>query len=257
MRRLSLIAAMLVASTQQAGSQVTPTPAPLRPEISASGRGEIRLAPDYAYVTIGVTTQSPSARETASKNAEKIAAVIAALRAAGLTEQQITTSGYSLTQVYEYPKNQQPRLTGFTARNTVRADVRRLDDVGKVMDAAINAGATDIASIQFLASSTEEARRTALADAVRQAHTDADVMARGAGGTLRRLISMGSSGVSVPIMIRGMSSGAQLESVTVASSGGYAVPAYSPPPPPTPVNPGELIVVAQVFTRWEFVPGQR
>jgi len=220
------------------------------PEITASGRGEVRLAPDFAYVTIGVTTQSPSAVETASKNAERIAAVISALRALGLTQQQVVTSGYNLTQIYEYPKNQQPRLSGFSARNTVRAEVRRLDDVGKVIDAAITAGATDITSIQFLASSTDEARRTALSDAVRQARADAEVMARGAGGTLGRLISMNSSGVSVPIMLRG----ASLESVQVTASG--AVVGMGAPPPPTPVNPGELIVWAQVFSRWEFVPSR-
>jgi len=234
---------------------VNPAPPPLRPEITATGRGEIRLAPDYAYVTIGVTTQSPSAVETASKNAERIAAVIRSLHAAGLTDQEIVTSGYTLTQVYEYPKNQQPRLSGFSARNTVRAEVRHLDDVGKVIDAAITAGATDVASIQFLASSTEDARKTALADAVRQARADAEVMARGAGGTLGRLISMNSSGVSVPIMIRGTS--AQLESVVLTSAGGYAGMPAAAPPPPTPVNPGELIVAAQVFSRWEFVPTSR
>lgn len=257
MLRASFTAVLLFASSQAVVSQVPSSSLPPRPEITAAGRGEIRLAPDYAYVTIGVTTQSPSAVETASKNAEKIAAVISALRAAGLTQQQITTSGYSLTQVYEYPKNQPPRLSGFSARNTVRADVRRLDDVGRVMDAAINAGATDIASIQFLASSTEQARQTALADAVRQARADADVMARGAGGSLGRLISMSSGGVTVPIMLRGANTG-QLESVMVTSAGGYAgMPASAPPPPPTPVNPGELIVVAQVFSRWEFVEGSR
>lgn len=218
------------------------------PEITASGRGEVRLAPDFAYVTIGVTTQSPSAVETASKNAERIAAVISALRALGLTQQQVVTSGYNLTQVYEYPKNQQPRLSGFSARNTVRAEVRRLDDVGKVIDAAITAGATDIASIQFLASNTDDARRTALADAVRQARADAEVMARGAGGALGRLISMNSSGVSVPIMLRG----ASLENVQL-TSGMAAMPAAAPP---TPVNPGDLIVWAQVFSRWEFVPSR-
>ena len=255
MIRVSFVGALLFAVAQTVGSQVPAVSPPLRPEITASGRGEVRLAPDYAYVTIGVTTQSPSAVETASKNSDRTAAVINALRSIGLTQQQIVTSGYSLTQVYEYPKNQQPRLSGFSARNTVRAEVRRLDDVGKVIDAAITSGATDVASIQFLASSTEEARRNALADAVRQARADADVMARGAGGSLGRLISMNSSGVSVPIMIRGASTG-QLESVTLSGAAEYSgmgAAAPPPPPPPTPVNPGELIVVAQVFSRWEFV----
>lgn len=251
MSRLPFVIALVFASAQTLGSQAVPESPPTHPEITAIGRGEVRLAPDYAYVTIGVTTQSPSAVETASKNAEKSTAVVNALRSIGLTQQQIVTPGYSLTQVYEYPKNQQPRLTGFSARNTVRAEVRHLDDVGKVIDAAINAGATDIASIQFLASSTEEARRTALADAVRQARADAEVMARGAGGTLGRLISMNSSGVSVPMLVRGMST-TQLEGAVFTASG-----MASPQPPPTPVNPGELIVTAQVFSRWEFVAGTR
>ncbi len=161
-----------------------------------------------------------------------------------MTDQQVVTSGYNLTQTYDYPKNQPPRVSGFSARNTIRAEVRRLDDLGKVIDAAINAGATDVSSIQYLASSTDEARRNALSTAVQQARSDAEVMARAAGGRLGRLISVSSSGVSQPIAIRG----ATLESVTVTAAGGYAGP-------PTPINPGELNVVAFVFTRWEFVSG--
>ena len=225
-------------------SQAATTPSPREPEITASGRGEVRLSPDYAYVVIGITTQSPSAVQTASQNAAKVAATVSALRALGLTEQQIVTSGYNLTQIYEYPKNQPPRVNGFTARNAIRAEVRRLDDVGKVIDAAINAGATDVSSIQFLASNTEEARRTALSSAVQQARSDAEVMARAAGGRLGRLISVNSTGVSQPIAIRG----ATMDGVLTSAAGGYVGP-------PTPINPGELNVVAFVFTRWEFVGG--
>ena len=244
-RSVSAILGLLLGSSVVSLAQTqAPSPSPREPEITANGRGEVRLAPDYAYVTVGVTTQSPSAVETASQNAAKVAAIISALRALGLTEQQVTTSGYNLTQIYEYPKNQQPRLSGFTARNAIRAEVRHLDDLGKVIDAAINAGATDVSSVQFLASSTDQARRTALADAVKQARSDADVMARAAGGSLGRLISVNTSGVSQPIAIRGNT----FESVQVTAaglSGGM----------PTPIAPGELNVIAMVFTRWEFVPG--
>ena len=216
------------------------------PEVTASGRGEVRLAPDYAYVLIGVTTLSPSAGQTASQNAAKVSAIISALHSLGLTDQQVVTSGYNLTQTYEYPKNQQPRVKGFSARNTIRAEVRRLDDVGKVIDAAINSGATDISSIQFLASSTDQARRTALSDAVKQARNDADAMARAAGGALGRLISISSSGVSQPIALRGYA----LENAVVTAGGSAAMM------PPTPINPGELSVAAMVFARWEFVPSR-
>ena len=244
MRFVGAIAGLLLGSPGISIAQVTPaSPSPREPEITTSGRGEVHLSPDYAYVIVGVTTQSPSAVQTASQNAAKVAAVVGALKALGLTEQQVTTAGYNLTQYYEYPKNQPPRLAGFTARNILRAEVRRLDDLGKVIDAAINAGATDVSSIQYLASNTDEARRTALSTAVQQARNDAEVMARAAGGRLGRLIAVSSSGVLQPIMLRG----ASLEGNAMLTGSSQAMP--------TPINPGELNVVSTVFTRWEFIGG--
>ena len=218
------------------------SPSPREPELTTWGRGEVKLAPNYASVLFGVVTQSSSAIETASENARKIAAILNALRGLGLTDQQATTSGYTLNQTYDYPKNQPAKLTGFAARNTIRAEIRRLDDVGKVIDAAIQAGATDVTSIQFLPSAADDARRTALAEAVKQARADADAMARAAGGSLGRLISIGSAGVSQP-------GTTYLQSAVLTSGGMASVP------PVTPVVPGEISVVAQVFTRWEFVGG--
>jgi len=222
----------------------SPTASAREPEITAGGRGEVRLAPSYAYVLVGVTTQSQNAGETASENASRTAATISAMRALGLTEQQVTTSGYSLSPTYEYPKNSQPKLAGFTARNTVRAEVRHLEDLGKVIDAAVSAGATDISSIQFLASSTVDARQNALAEAVKNAREEAAAIARAAGGTLGRLIAVNSGGITQP-GYREAYQGVMLTSSSMAPA----------PPPPTPIVPGELSVVAQVFTRWEFVAG--
>jgi uncharacterized protein YggE len=193
-------------------------------------------------VQLGVTTQSQSAAEAVSGNATRIAATIAALHAIGLTEQQVTTSGYSLTQSYEYPKNAQPKLSGFVARNSIRAEVRRLDDLGKVIDAAVSAGATDVSSIQYLVSNTDDARRTALTDAVKHAREEADAIARAAGGTLGRLIAVNSGGVAQP----GYSEYQQGVILASASSAMRS---------PTPIVPGELSVSAQVFTRWEFLAG--
>jgi uncharacterized protein len=220
----------------------SPTASAREPEITAGGRGEVRLAPSYAYVLVGVTTQSQNAGETASENAKRTAATISAMRALGLTEQQVTTSGYSLSPTYEYPKNSQPKLAGFTARNSVRAEVRHLEDLGKVIDAAVSAGATDISSIQFLASTTVDARQNALADAVKNARDEAAAIARAAGGTLGRLIAVNSGGITQP-------------GYREAYQGVMLTSSMSPAPPPTPIVPGELSVVAQVFTRWEFVAG--
>jgi len=215
------------------------------PEITTNGHGEVKLAADYAYITIGVATQNPSASLTASQNAAKVSAILSALHSLGLTDQQATTTGYRVEQIYEYPKNQQPRVSGFSANNTIRAEVRRLEDLGRVIDAAINAGATNVSSIQYLASTTDQARQTALSEAVKQARADADVMARGAGGRLGRLLAINSLGVVLPVAMRGGLESMQLQGNVLASSGSA----------PTPINPAELTVYANVATRWEFLPG--
>lgn len=234
--------ALVVPSVALAQNQ-SASPSPREPEITTGGRGEVRLQADVAYVVIGVTTQSQNALEAASENARRINAILVALHSLGLTDQQVKTAGYSLSQVYDYPKNQEPRLKGFVARNTLRAEIRRIDDAGKAIDAAIAAGGTDVSSIQFAASNTEDARRTAVADAVKQARNDADAIARAAGGTLGRLISVVSGGVSLP--------GAS------PYQGVMLTAAMSPAPPPTPIVPGELTLIATVSTRWEFLPGAR
>jgi uncharacterized protein YggE len=181
--------------------------------------------------------------EAAAENARRVEAITRALRTAGLAEKDITTAGYRLEQNYEHPRNAEARPVGFSAHTTIRVEVRPLENLGRVIDAAIAGGATGVSGIQFLASNTEEARRTAMAEAVRQAKADADVLARAAGGSLGRLIALNSGGVVQP---RRDMYDVQMQSL-VASAGGMAAA--------TNIFPGELNVTAMVFGRWEFIPG--
>ena len=248
-KQLVVIAlSMCVVSARSIAQGASPSASTREPEIVASGRGEVRIAPTYAVVAVSITTRENVAVNAASENARKVEAVTHALRSAGLSEKEIATSGYRLDQNYIYPRDgQAPQPSGFSANTTIRAEVRRLENLGKVIDAAIAGGATGISAVQFLTSNTEDPRRSAMAEAVRQARADAEVIARAAGGSLGRLIALNSGGVTQPGS-RDMY-GVQLASV----AGGTAN--MSPPPPVTSIVPGELNVIAQVFGRWEFVPG--
>ncbi len=239
----SAILASCVAVGAAAAQEPMSSPSTREPEIMASGRGEVQLAPTYAIVTINVTTRANLAVDAASQNAQLVEATMKALQRVGLSEKEVATSGYTLMQNYEYLPNRQPQPSGFSANTTIRAEVRRLKDLGRVIDAAVASGATGISGMQFLASSMNEARRMAMADAVRQARADADAIAKAAGGSLGRLIALNSTGVSQPYF-RDMS-GSQIQL--------RAGPAGSPTP--TNIVPGELNVTATVFGRWEFVPG--
>jgi uncharacterized protein len=243
LRRFVVMSLSLCALSSRSVGQ-TPTPSAKEPELTTSGRGETRLAPDYAYVTIGVTNPAQNAVDAASENARRFESIMGVLRSFGLNDRQLLTSRYNLTQNFEYPKNGQPKPSGFVARSTIRAEVRKLEDLGKIIDASIASGATEVSGVQFLASNTDEARRTAMMEAVRQARSDADAMARAAGGSLGRLIALNSGGISQPTYNAG---GNVFATGAVLMSGGSQ---------PTTIAPGDLTVTAQVFGRWEFIGGQ-
>ncbi len=244
MRRLASTLIAVCIAENAAGAQPQVSPASARePEIAVTGRGEVRLPPTYAILTLDVTTRAKAAVEAAAQNARKVEALRNALRSAGLAEKDITTAGYRLEQNYEHLRNAEPRLVGFSAHTTIRAEVRSLDNLGRVIDAAIAGGATGVSGIHFLAYNTEEARRTAMAEAVRQARGDAEVLARAAGGSLGRLIALNSGGVPQPV--RREMDFAQSVVVTGAAAGA----------PLTSIVPAELNVIATVFGRWEFIPG--
>jgi uncharacterized protein YggE len=243
LRRLVVTALSICAFSSSALSQA-PAPTAKEPELTASGRGETRLTPDYAYVTIGVTNQSSNAVEASRENARRIESILAALRSFGLTDRQILTSRYNLTQAFEYPKNSQPKPIGFSARSSIRAEVHRLEDLGKLIDASIASGATEVSGVQFLATNTDEARRSAMSSAVKQARADADAMARAAGGTLGRVVALNAGGVVQPVF-----SSSSTESVMFLTAAGTSRDGQ------TTITPGELVVSAQVFTRWEYIAG--
>lgn len=209
------------------------------PEITASGRGETRISPTSSSIAISVTTRAPTAAQAAADNATRLESTLKALRAAGLAANELTTMNYSVAQNYEMTREAPRTPSGFIARNTVRAEVRKLDDIGKVIDAALAGGATEISGVQYLTASGQEARRSALAEAVRQARTDAEAIARAAGGSLGRLIALNS--VGGPQLMR---QEAYMEYQMVAEVRA-----------PTSITPRDLTISAQVTGRWEFVPG--
>jgi uncharacterized protein YggE len=236
----ALIAGCIAGSVAVAQAASVSSPSSSEPEITASGRGEVKLAPTYAAVMVNIETRAKTAVEAASQNVQKVEAVMKALRDAGLTEKDIATAAYNVQQMYDYrPNRESPEPIGFSANTMIRAEVRRLDRLGRVIDAGIGAGATGISGVQYFATNAEEARRSAMSQAVREARTDADVLARAAGGSLGRLIALNSGGVSQPFPRDFMLAGG---SARVAGA-------------PTNIVPGELNVTAMVSGRWEFIPG--
>lgn len=220
------------------GAQQPGMPMPMQPPpaLVSSGHGETRIAPDRATVIVAVETRAATAAAAGAENARISKATMANLRAAGLTEKdQLTTAGYSVTPEYRYLPNETPKVTGYVARNTIRAEVRRIGDTGKVIDAALGGGATTIAGVQFTASNVDEARRSSISLAVAQACRDADAMAHAAGVQLGKPIELTTN-----TMVPGPRPMADFAMARAAKAEVEQ----------TQLDPGEIVVVADVMARW-------
>jgi uncharacterized protein YggE len=233
-----LTIASLLAFAAAAGGQNSPI-SPRESVVSTSGRGETQISPTFASVRVGVTTTSSNAAEAASQNATRVASTIAAIQRAGVDTADVTQISYNLSQSYD----NKSKPNGFNANSSIRVEIRRLSEVGRVIDAAIGGGATDVNSIQFSATNLEEARRSALAAAVREARTDAEAIARAAGGRLGRTVLLSTGGIALPFVDADRT--VQFESVVATAASG----------PTRVIAPRELKITAVVSGQWEFIPG--
>lgn len=248
---LPVIVALSLSS--EAAAQAAPAPAPSQspPYIAASAAGESRVTPDRALVQVAVESRAESAAEAGADNRAKQERVIAAVKAAGVAAPQIRTAAYNVSPEYAQPeKGRAPRVIGYRARNTVQVEVRNIDNVGKVIDAALGAGATTIGSVGLYASSTDSARREAVRQAVTKARAEGEAAAIAAGGTLGTLIELTIDPGAVPRPL--------LQHV-VTTSGAVVMGGDAPMAAAqwTPVEPGESLVLAVIRVRWQFVPGSR
>lgn len=238
MRLLLLLVSFIAPLTLQ--SQAINAPFEPIPQITVIGRGETKISPDRANIQISVQTRAASAAAAGAANAIRQRAVFEALRKLGMTDDQLSTANYNVYPEQRYEPNKNPVIVGYVATNSINAEVRDLSKVGAVIDAALGAGANLISSLNFYASNLQQARQTAITEAVRVARAEADIGARAAQGQLGGLLELTIGAYYAP----------QPRSVMMMAKadGGQASE--------TPVQPGLETVTVEVTTRWRFVPSR-
>jgi uncharacterized protein len=182
---LCIGSAVLAAALSIAPARAQQPPSPPEARIVVGGEGSVSVAPDFAQLRGGVTTRGKTATEATDSNAKLMAAVIAALRSAGIEQKDIRTSQFSVQPIYALPQSGvEQKVIGFGASNQVTVTVRQIGRVGEMFDRLVAAGATDVGNIAFLHSDPskvlDQAREAAVADARRKA----ELYAHAAGLTL-------------------------------------------------------------------------
>lgn len=210
-------------------AQTAPALQPASPDgtlLAVSAQASAKRVPDVATVSTGVLTQAADANAAMRANAAQMDKVMAAIRAAGITERDVQTSGIHLNPQYRYVENQPPAITGYQASNTVNVKVRDLSKLGRVLDALVAQGANQINGPSFEVDQPESAYDEARTAALKKAQARAQVYADALGLRVRRIVSISEGGASLPRpipMMRAMAADAVMAKETAISPGETAL----------------------------------
>lgn len=213
----SLLAATAAAHAEEAAR-------PREATITVAGNGESHATPDTAVITLAVTKQEKTARESLDANNKAMATVLDALKADGIEARDLQTSGFTIQPVYTYPQSndgssQPPELVGYQTTNSLTIRLRDLAKAGAVIDKSVTLGINQGGDIRFVNEDTKKVLAEARADAVKDAMEKARQLTEAAGVGLGRILEINESStppMPVPIAMARMEKDAAPAAVPMA-----------------------------------------
>ncbi len=229
-------------------AQTQPAASGLPRTITVVGQGSISAAPDIAAVVLGVNVSAATVEQAMEDASNRMDKIMAALKKLNISDKDITTSNYSI-YYEEPPRYEMPAVskgtegTGETpagvyrVSNMVTVKIRKLDQVGELIDAAVTAGANSLWGVNFDLEDRTELEAKARAKAVENARLRAEELAKLAGvkvgGVVQisEVIGTGGGYYPMPSAVR----------AAAAEMGGGA----------GPISPGELEISYQIQVTFE------
>ncbi|WP_102958011.1 SIMPL domain-containing protein [Mangrovicella endophytica] len=209
-----------------AQSPVAPTAAE-PPRITVTGTGEANAAPDLALTQFTVLRTAKTAREALDAANAAMAEVTAAMKDLGIEARDLQTSGFTISPQYRYeePKNgvqNPPEIVGYEVRNTLALRVRKIGDIGAVLDKAVTLGVNQGGDISFDIDDPAALRSKARTAAVTDAKETARILAEAAGVKLGKIIEINDEAdmpMPVPMAARSMKMEAQMADAVPVEAG--------------------------------------
>lgn len=206
--------------------------------INVSGKGELSITPDVAYLTFGLVTKANTAKEAQNKNAEGFSNVQKVLfDIYKLDKKDVQTSGFQVQPVYTYGDKQEPKITSYNASQTVQVTYRELTKIGVLLDDLSAAGVNQINGIQFDTEKRQEYEIQALDNAMNNAASKAKAIAKNAGKEIKGVLNVTQDGNNIiPITYNN-------EKMKMADAAASSE---------TSISPGELKITSSVSVQYEF-----
>ncbi|MFZ0005888.1 SIMPL domain-containing protein [Methanoregula sp.] len=204
--------------------------------LQVTGTGTVTGTPDRVQINLAVESENADVNIAQSDNSQAMNNIVMTLGAAGVPGNQMKTTGYTITPVYQQDSNGilSGTIKSYQVTNTLLVTLNDTNETGQIIDAAVGAGVNQVNSIQFMLSDqqTQVLRSQALTQAIANARADADTVASALNATITGTQSADVSQGYTPVVYGSYDTAA-------AASGKMATA-------PTPIQSGDVTVTAQV-----------
>lgn len=163
-------------------------------KITVNGNGIVSVDPDEATINFSVETMKDTANEAQSETARITNEVIEKLKENGITEEQIKTRNIYTAPRYDYSPTGERKIIGYISVNDFEVETKDIDNVAKIIDIGIKAGATGIDGVTFSISDTNKYYGDALKMAIENATDNANTIASSIGVNLGKVINVTDNG---------------------------------------------------------------
>ncbi len=182
--------------------------------LTVTGRGVEFIPTTKTQVQLGVEVQGKTATGVQQEVARRSATVVELLRSRNV--EKLQTTGIRLSPIYSYENNVQ-RLTSYSASNLVSFHAST-EQAGRLLDDAVQAGATRIDSVSFTASddAIATAQKQALGQATQDAQQQADAVLSTLNLTRKDIVSIQINGATPPPEPKFLSRGGNVNANDIA-----------------------------------------
>lgn len=160
--------------------------------ITVSGTGKATGAPDVAYVSLGISITNADVGQAVSQANAAMSKITQALGSQGIAAADIQTLSYNV-----YPQNKIDPQTGqptgettYHVDSSLQVKVRQMDQIGKVIQAALDSGANSVNGLSFGIEDPTKLQSQARDSAVQDAKQKASELASSLGVTLGQPITV-------------------------------------------------------------------
>ncbi len=180
-----LAAALLVFSV--AGTNLAAAAEPNT--IAVSGMAEQEVAPDMAYIDVGINVRADDAETARTQEAQIASQIRRALLGFAITDNDLQNTSYYLYQEYKVDRSGVRTADKYVLDSSIKVTVKDLDKLSQVIDNVVEAEATNISNITYALSTQNIIQRQLLATAVENARDKAAVVANAGSRTLGNMLS--------------------------------------------------------------------